>query len=214
MTVRAFAINGSPRRSGNTQILIDAVLEPLRQAGIHTETQSLAGLTLSGCTACGACRASQDRTCAIVDDPVNSIIEKMIQADVVVIGSPVYCAGITSGTKALLERAGYVSRWNGDFFQRKIGIGLVAAARAGGVAALDQINHFLFVRQFIVPGSSYWALGYGREPGDVRSDATALDAMRTLGRNATWLLRCIHAGENITHLQKDAAPVTASSDVS
>lgn len=216
MTLHALAINGSPRRSGNTQVLIDTILDTLKESGIRTETVSLAGMTLSGCTACGGCQASRDRTCSIVDDPVNAILEKMLRADAIILGSPVYCAGITSGTKALLERVGYVSRWNGDFFQRKVGIGVVAAARAGGVAALDQLNHFLFVRQFIIPGSSYWALGYGREPGDVRGDSTALEAMRTLGRHAAWLLQAIHgsAATSTSHSHKDAAPVASPGTIS
>ena len=104
MPITALAINGSPRPNGNTAALLDAVLAPLRAAGIRTETVSLAGQTISGCTACEACAATEDRQCSIVDDPVNAIIAKMAAADAIVIGSPVYCAGITSATKALLER--------------------------------------------------------------------------------------------------------------
>jgi multimeric flavodoxin WrbA len=190
--ITALAVNGSPRRNGNTAALIDAILAPMRAAGVRTETVSLAGTVRSGCVACGACQSSGEARCAIVDDDVNGIIEKMIAADAIVIGSPVYTGGITSGTKALLERVGYVSRWNGDFLRRKVGIGVVAAARAGALTALDQIQHFFFVRQLIVPGSSYWALGYGRQPGDVLGDAAALENMATLGRNAAWLLHKLH----------------------
>lgn len=194
----ALALNGSPRRNGNTAALIEAILAPMREAGIRTETLSLAGKVHSGCTACGACQSTEDRTCAIVDDDVNAIIERMITADAIIIGSPVYVGGITAGTKALLERVGYVSRWNGDFLKNKVGVGVVAAARAGALSALDQIQHFFFVRQLIVPGSSYWALGYGRQPGDVVGDTAALAAMATLGRNAAWLLHKLHPERSVT----------------
>lgn len=194
----ALALNGSPRRSGNTAALIEAILAPMREAGIRTETLSLAGKVRSGCTACGACQSTEDRQCSIVDDDVNAIIARMIAADAIIVGSPVYVGGITAGTKALLERVGYVSRWNGDFLKRKVGIGVVAAARAGALTALDQIQHFFFVRQLIVPGSSYWALGYGRQPGDVLGDAAALEAMATLGRNAAWLLHKLHPERSAT----------------
>jgi multimeric flavodoxin WrbA len=192
MAITALAINGSPRTNGNTAVLIEAILAPMRDAGIRTQTISLAGTVLSGCTACGECQSTEDRRCGIVDDPVNDIIQKMIAADAIIIGSPVYTAGITSGTKALLERVGYVSRWNGDFLKRKVGIGVVAAARAGALPALDQLHHFFFVRQFIIPGSAYWALGYGRQPGDVLGDTAALENMAILGRNAAWLLQKLH----------------------
>ena len=190
--ITALAVNGSPRARGNTAALIEAILAPMRDAGIRTETVSLAGKVLSGCTACMACQSTEDRRCAIVDDDVNELIARMIAADAIVIGSPVYTGGITAGTKALLERVGYVSRWNGDFLKRKVGIAVVAAARAGALSALDQIQHFFFVRQLIVPGSSYWALGYGRQPGDVLGDTVALENMATLGRNAAWLLHKLH----------------------
>jgi multimeric flavodoxin WrbA len=193
MPITALAINGSPRPNGNTAVLIEAVLAPLRAAGIRTETINLAGQTISGCTACEACAATEDRQCSIVDDPVNAIIEKLASADAIVVGSPVYSAGVTSATKALLERVGYVSRWNGDFLKRKVGIAVVAAARGGALPALDQIQHFFFVRQLIIPGSAYWALGYGRAPGDVLGDTAALENMATLGKNAAWLLRKLHA---------------------
>lgn len=201
MSVRpltALAINGSPRPNGNTAALIEAILAPMRAAGIRTETVGLAGKVHSGCTACGACQSTEDRQCAIVDDDVNAIIAKMIAADAILIGSPVYIGGITAGTKALLERVGYVSRWNGDLLKRKVGIGVVAAARAGALSALDQIQHFFFVHQLIVPGSSYWSLGYGRQPGDVLGDAAALDTMATLGRNAAWLLHRLHPERSAT----------------
>src|SRR5512138_1223421 len=151
MSVTALAVNGSPRPNGNTAALIESVLAPLRAAGVRTETVSLAGTALVGCTACGACRATEDRRCGIVDDPVNEIIEKMIAADAIVIGSPVYVGGVTSATKALVERVGYVARWNGEFLARKVGIAVVAAGRAGALSALDQLHHFFFVRQLVVP---------------------------------------------------------------
>jgi multimeric flavodoxin WrbA len=205
MPLTALAINGSPRPNGNTAALLEAVLGPLRAAGVRVETVSLAGKVIAGCTACGACRATEDRRCGIVDDPVNEIIQKMIAADAVIVGSPVYCAGITSATKALLERAGYVSRWNGDFLARKVGVAVVAAARAGALPALDQINHFFFVRQFVIPGSAAWALGYGREPGDVLRDAAALENLATLGANAAWLLQKLHGGREM-----EREPATAA----
>ena len=205
MSLTAIAINGSPRPNGNTAALIEAVLGPLRAAGVRTETVSLAGKVISGCTACGACRAMEDWRCSIVDDPVNEIIERMSAADAVIVGSPVYCAGITSATKALLERVGYVSRWNGDFLARKVGVAVVAAARAGALTALDQLNHFFFVRQFVIPGSAAWALGYGREPGDVLRDAAALENLATLGANAAWLLQRLHGGRGVERATASAA---------
>ncbi|MDI6719799.1 MAG: flavodoxin family protein [Methanomicrobiales archaeon] len=192
--MKVVAINGSARKDGNTARLIRYVLDELEKEGIETEMVHLAGETVRGCTACMGCAASGDGRCTIEDDIVNACIGKMREADGIILGSPTYFADVSSEMKALIDRAGFVARANGDMFQRKAGAAVVAVRRAGAIHAFDTINHFFLISQMIVVGSSYWNVGIGLAPGDVERDAEGIETMRTLGRNLAWILGRLHPG--------------------
>jgi multimeric flavodoxin WrbA len=116
----------------------------------------------------------------------------MDTADGIILGSPVYFANMTPELKALIDRAGFVAKANDDMFRRKAGAAVVAVRRAGAIHVFDSINHFFFISQMVVPGSSYWNIGIGREKGDVEKDDEGLQTMSTLGSNMAWLLQKIH----------------------
>ncbi len=187
--MKVVAFNGSARKDGNTAILVKAALAELESAGIETELIQLAGQRIRGCTACYGCVKNKDRRCVVTDDRVNEYIEKMIEADGIILASPTYFADLTAELKALIDRAGLVVRVNGDLLQRKIGAAVVAVRRAGSIHVFDSINHFFLISQMVIPGSSYWNVGIGRQIGDVESDGEGLDTMKTLGRNMAWLLQ-------------------------
>ncbi len=187
------AFNGSARANGNTAILLKTALGELEREGIRTELVQLAGISLQGCDACYTCLKQKDRRCALDGDPLNGYVEKMIAADGILLGSPVYFGDITANTKALMERAGMVVRVNGDLLQRKVGAGGVAVRRGGAIHAFDSLNHFFTIGQMIVVGSSYWNLGIGREPGAVEKDEEGLQTMRRLGQNMAWLVQKLKA---------------------
>ena len=113
----------------------------------------------------------------------------MAEADGVILGSPTYFSMMSPEMKALIDRAGYVARANGDMFKRKVGAAVVTMRRAGGMPTFDAINHFFLISQMIIPGSSYWNVGVGLKKGDVEKDEEALRVMETLGRNMAWLLK-------------------------
>jgi multimeric flavodoxin WrbA len=186
--MRVVAICASARKNGNTARLLRTALGELAERGIETELVELAGQKLRGCTACLKCRARKDRRCSITDDPVNDCIAKMDAADGMLLGSPTYFADVSAEMKALIDRAGYVSRSNDDMFKRKVGAAVVAVRRAGAIHAFDTINHFFTIGQMIVPGASYWNIGIGREAGEVDNDVEGLATMRSLGQNMAWLL--------------------------
>lgn len=183
----ALAINGSPRVGGNTETLLKAVLAPLAAAGWDTELLQLSGKPVRGCMACVQCRARQDRRCAVQTDIMNDVLEKMWTADAVILGSPTYFADVSTEIKALIDRAGYVAMANGGLLRGKIGAGVVAVRRGGGIHAFDTMNHFFHLSRMLVPGSTYWNLGYGLEPGAVANDAEGLNNMRHLGEVIAWL---------------------------
>lgn len=189
--MKVVAFNGSARKDGNTAILIRHVLEVLGKEGIETELIQLSGEQIHGCMACGTCRKVKNKECKIVNDNVNLYIQKITESDGVILGSPTYFSMMSPEMKALIDRAGFVARSNGDLFKQKVGAAIVAVRRAGGIPTFDAINHFFLINQMIVPGSSYWNVGFGLNKGDVERDDEGIKTMEDLGRNMAWLLKKI-----------------------
>lgn len=187
--MKVVAFNGSPRSRGNTAKLLGKVLETLKAEGIETELVQIGARELHGCRACYLCAKQKDGRCGIEDDLANDCIEKMMAADGIIIGSPVYFADVTAETKALIDRAGLVARVNGDAFKRKVGAAVIAVRRGGQIHAFDTINHLFLIGQMIIPGSSYWNFGVGGKPGEVEDDAEGIKTMEDLGTNMAWLLK-------------------------
>lgn len=191
--MKVFAVNGSARKNGNTALLIREVFKALEAEGIETELFQFAGKHARGCTACGNCFKNKDRRCILKGDAINDIIQKMDEADGVILASPTYFSDVTAELKALIDRAGYVAMANDYMFKRKVGAAVVAVRRAGAIHAFNTINHFFTIGQMIIPGSSYWNIGIGRMIGDVSEDEEGLRTMRQLGENMAWLLNKIKA---------------------
>ncbi len=189
--MKVIAFNGSPRKDGNTAALIREVQKELELQGIKTDTIHLKG-PIQGCIACFKCYEKKNGKCALENDVINDCIEKMAESDGIILGSPTYFADLTPELKALIDRAGFVSKANGDMFKNKAGAAVVAVRRAGAIHVFDSINHFFLISQMIIPGSSYWNIGMGLDEKDVEKDSEGMETMRTLGRNMAWLLKKIN----------------------
>jgi len=187
--MKVVAFNGSPRKEGNTAALIKHVLAELEKEGIETEVVQVGGKRIHGCTACGKCYEKMDKKCVIDKDIVNECIEKMLEADGIILASPTYFADLTPELKALIDRAGFVAKANNEMFRHKVGAAVVAVRRAGSIHVFDSINHFFTISQMIIPGSSYWNMGIGLAEGDVEKDEEGIQTMQTLGQNMAWLLK-------------------------
>jgi multimeric flavodoxin WrbA len=190
--MKVIAFNGSARKDGNTELMLKTVAAALEAEGIETELYPLSGKKIHGCVACYKCFEKMNRRCAVDKDAANECIEKMLEADGILLGSPTYFADISTEMKALIDRAGMVSRANSDMLTRKIGAAVVVARRGGAIHAFDSMNHFFLISQMIIPGSNYWNMGFGRDKGDVAKDEEALQTMNILGQNMAWLLKKIH----------------------
>ncbi|MCX8027376.1 MAG: flavodoxin family protein [Thermodesulfovibrionales bacterium] len=191
--MKVIAFNGSSRKGGNTSMLLKMVLEEINAEGIDTELFELSGKKIQGCIACYKCFQNKNKRCAVDSDVVNECIEKMLSADGILLGSPTYFSDVSASMKALIERAGMVARANDDMFQRKVGASVVAVRRAGATHVFSSMNYFFLIGQMIVPGSSYWNLGIGREVGEVMNDQEGIKTMKTLGKNIAWLLKKINS---------------------
>jgi multimeric flavodoxin WrbA len=185
--MKAIAVNGSPRKNGNTNVLLDTVLQPLREAGWDTELLHLGGRQIHGCRACFQCFGKRDLRCACKDDVFNEFAEKLFVADALILGSPTYFTDVSAEMKALLDRLGFVASANGNALRGRIGAAVVAVRRGGGTHVFDTINHMFLMSGVIVPGSTYWNLGFGLNPGEVAGDSEGMNNMRHLGRTIAWL---------------------------
>ncbi len=186
------AFSGSARKDGNTAILVNHVFRELENEGIKTELFQLAGKKIRGCMACFKCMEKKDKRCAAEKDVVNDCIAMMLEADGIILASPTYFSDVSSEMKALIDRAGMVSRANGDMLKRKVGAAVAVQRRGGAIHSFDTMNHFFFIGQMIVPGSSYWNFGVGRQIGEVEKDEEGIQTMKQLGQNMAWLLKKLH----------------------
>ena len=189
--MKVLAINGSARKDGNTALLINTVFEELHREGIETEMVQLFGKVIEPCKACWACGGKG--TCVHKKDLFQEIYEKMIQADGILLGSPVYTANISANMQAFLERASVVADMNRseNLLRHKVGAAVTVARRGGALNTLDAMNHFFMLQNMFLVGSSYWPVAYGRLPGEVQEDREGIETMKNLGRNMAYLMKAL-----------------------
>lgn len=194
--MKVLAINSSARKDGNTAILINTVFEELGKEGIETEMIRLSGIIIEPCKACWACGGQKN--CVHKNDLFREIFEKMLRADGIILGSPVYTANISANMQAFLERASVVTDMNRseNLLQHKVGAAVTAARRGGALNALDAMNHFFMLQNMFIAGCSYWPMAYGQMPGDVLKDEEGLNTMKALGKNMAYLLKALKERRN------------------
>jgi len=187
----ALAVNGSPRKEGNTELLLREVLTELKGAGWETELVKVGGTAIRGCIACQKCFENKDNECSVKEDKFNDVFSKMLKADAMILGSPTYFAAVSADLKALIERAGFVAYANDHAFSGKIGAAVVAVRRGGATHVYDTINHMFQMSRMIIPGSTYWNMGFGLGKGEVLKDDEGLANMRHLAKCIDWLGKAI-----------------------
>lgn len=112
--MKVVAINGSPKKEGNTCIGINLAAEELKKEGIEVEIIHVGNKVIRGCTACGGCSKNKNEKCIFDDDIVNESIQKMKNADGIILASPVHYSAIGGTMKSFLDRVFFVSGANGE----------------------------------------------------------------------------------------------------
>jgi multimeric flavodoxin WrbA len=184
--MKVFAVNGSPRKDGNTAHMLNTVLEVCKKAGLEIELYQAGGREVRGCKACETCFQNPGQ-CA-TQDWVQEVYNRMKEADAILLGSPTYFSDLTPELKAVIDRCGYLSRGDGSSLSRKVGAAVAAVRRAGSVHVLDSIQHFFLINDMIVPGSSYWNMSLACDMGAYEKDEEGVATMTRLGENIAWLL--------------------------
>lgn len=208
--MKVIAFNGSPRKNGNTSNLIDAVFVELEKYGIEAQKIHVGAKQLQGCVACMKCWEKKDGCCALKNDQLNEWAELARGADGIILASPVYCAGLNSQIKALIDRLSMLACANDDMLQRKVGASVVAVRRAGGVQTFSSLNLFFGITQMVTIGSTYWNMGYGMEQGEVKEDLEGMQTMRNLGLNMAWLLQAIDKSKGAIPVPKAKRAVSTN----
>ncbi|MGL4854449.1 MAG: flavodoxin family protein [Lentisphaeria bacterium] len=195
--MKVVAFNGSPHKEGNTFQALKMVGAELEKENIEVEIIHVGNQRLNGCLGCGGCARNRDEKCVIKNDSVNEWIQKIKEADGIIISSPVHFSALGGTIKCFLDRAFYVSSVNKSMFRHKVGASVVAVRRSGGVPTFDQLNNFLTYAEMLIPTSNYWNVVHGRAPGEVESDSEGVQIMSVLGKNMAWLLKLKEAGKEI-----------------
>lgn len=189
--MHVIAINGSPKEEGNTFFALKTVTDELEKEGISTEIIHVGNKNIHGCIGCGGCARNKNEKC-VIDDEVNEIIQKMKNADGIILGSPVYYASIAGTMKCFLDRAFYVAGAGNDgLFRHKVGASVAIARRSGEVATFDHLNHYFTVSEMFLVPSKYWNVIHGRTPGEVMQDEEGVQTMRILAKNMAFLLKAV-----------------------
>lgn len=184
--MKVILLNGSPRVNGCTARALKEVAMILSQEGIETELINIGGKDIRGCTACLKCREIGQ---CIFDDIVNDVAKKFEEADGIIVGSPVYYAGMNGSLKALLDRLFYSTRFDKTM---KLGACVISSRRAGSTSVYDEIHKYFGITGMPIVTSTYWNEVHGYTEEDVEKDLEGLQTMRNLAHNMAFMLKAIN----------------------
>lgn len=187
--MKVLLVNGSPHEKGCTYTALVEVAGALEKQGIETEFFHIGNKPISGCLGCHACL---EKSRCFMNDVVNEFLDKAVEADGFVFGSPVHYAAATGMLTSFMDRVFYASR---GLLAYKPAAAVISARRGGTTATFDQMNKYFTITNMPVVPSQYWNMVHGSTPEQVRQDLEGMQTMRTLGRNMAWLLKCIEAGK-------------------
>lgn len=202
--MKVLIINGSPRINGNTSIVLDEMKKIFEDNSIDVRIVQVGNQDIRGCIACGYCL--KNHRC-VFDDLVNDTAKEFLDADGVVIASPVYYSSANGTLVSFLDRLFYSSNFDKTM---KVGASVVVARRGGLTATFDELNKYFFISGMPVVSSNYWNGVHGRVPGDVLLDEEGLQTIRILTNNMIFLMRSIELGKNEYGLPKGEKKITTN----
>ena len=179
--MKVLLLNGSANKNGNTFTALSEIAKQLKKNGVESEIMQMGNKPVRGCIACGQCRMKQLGHCVFDDDICNRIVEKLNEADALIVGS--------GAVMAVLQRAFF----SGANVQNKPAAAVAVCRRGGATAAYQTLNMIFEMMNMPVVTSQYWNIAYGLAPGEATQDTEGMQTMRTLADNMAWLLKKIHA---------------------
>jgi len=188
--MKVIVLNGGPRLGGNTSAAVNVLLDELGKHGIRTEHVQMYGSIMTPCNDCGSCVIRGDGRCINENDDMNDYLDRLAEADGIVLAAPSYYGGIPGQMKILLERIGAASMScaSGNRLSRKIGAAIAVQGHDGGLSAYSQMIEFMLRNEMTVCGSRPLTILTGEKPGEILNDKKGMDALRSLGKEMAWLL--------------------------
>lgn len=186
--MKVLLLCASPRKKSNTMEVIEECAKKIEENGLETEILSLRGMKIQSCKACLKC--AKIHQCKI-DDGLNDIISKIKKSDGFIVGSPVYFGTARGDMMSALQRIGMVSRASDNFLSWKVGGPIAVARRGGHTATIQEMLMFYFINDMIVPGSTYWNMVFGWQPGEIGDDTEGIETIRRFGENVANLIKKI-----------------------
>jgi multimeric flavodoxin WrbA len=183
--MKVLGIVGSPRRRGNTEIMVKEVLAAAGELGAETDIFLVAGKTINGCDGCHGC--FKTGACHIKDD-MQSLYGKMEWADAIVFGSPVYFNYVTAQAKAVIDRT--FCYLGNHKLEGKVAAPVLSLRRIGGGQTRVQVQGWFIVQGMIALRG---AIGYGPGKGEVRTGVGA-------GIGTTAMEECRNTGKEIIEM--------------
>lgn len=189
--MKVLLVNGSPHEKGCTYTALTEVAGALEKQGVGTEIFHIGNKPISGCLGCGVC---QKKGRCFMDDKVNNFIDKAVETNGFIFGSPVHFASASGTLTSFMDRVFFANMGSG-FFTYKPVAAVESCRRGGATATFDQINKYFTISNMLIVASQYWNMVHGNTPDEVRQDLEGMQTMRTLGNNMAWLLKSIEAGK-------------------
>ena len=188
--MKIVAINGSPRKNGNTTLCLEAVRKEVEAAGVEFQVFQ-PGANVHPCLACYHCLDNGTLRCIQTDDMINDIIAACIEADGILLASPVYHGGIAGNMKCVLDRLMLAAGCGVNQFHHKVGGALCTLRRSGGSETYHQLLATMDCMEMVLVTADYWGAVHGANPGEVMGDTEGLDVAAQLGRNMAWMVKVL-----------------------
>lgn len=187
--MKILGIAASPRKDGNTEFIINEVLNSAKENGAEVELLTMVDREIKPCLACETCYETSE--CAIQDDDAAFFFDKMMDADGIVIGSPVYFGGVTSPLKSLIDREQVL--WTQErSFENKVCASVAVGWKWGHNTTLSTIDGFFLTNKGVVisnggvPG--FGLMVYAEGKGEAEKSEDAIKEARELGKNMVTMI--------------------------
>ncbi|GAA0787509.1 flavodoxin family protein [Hathewaya limosa] len=175
---KVILLSGSPNVYGNSMFVLKECAKVIEENGVEAEVVSIAGMNL---------KDSMNYQGGYNDD-FDEIIEKVKNAQGLIVASPVYWGTARAETMTALQRIAMASIHEGNFLSRMVG-GPIAIARRGGLTStIEEMMMFYMINDMIVPGSTYWNIVFGKDPGDALKDDEGLKTVKRFSENVAYLI--------------------------
>jgi multimeric flavodoxin WrbA len=180
--MKVLGLSGSMRKEGNTAQLIKVILQRCKDAGIKTEFVSLAGKKIMPCLGCEKCKV--EKWCINKTDDWDDIVKKVLDCDVLVIGSPTYYYDVNGQLKNFIDRT--YSLYHDRKLAGKKGVTVAVHANKGAIRTIQTLEGFLSSHEFASLGC---VKGTGYHEGDVLNDAEAIKKAQKIGDKIIRLVK-------------------------